>query len=100
MSQIELDLFNEPSKRPNFDRLKSSFKFVGKTDFYKIWEWSYRKKLDAKALPESADVQMYDKCTPEIEIEIEIEIEKEGEKTFPFFCVSCKFLLDIQYGVQ
>ena len=39
MSQIELDLFNEPSKRPNFDRLKSSFKFVGKTDFYKIWEF-------------------------------------------------------------
>ena len=28
---------------------------------------SYRKKLDAKALPESKDVQMYDKCTPEIE---------------------------------
>ena len=39
----------------------------------------YRKKLDAKALPESKDVQMYDKCTPEIEKEIEKEIEREKE---------------------
>ena len=38
----------------------------------------YRKKLDEKLLPESADVQMYDKCTPEIEIEKEIEIKKEN----------------------
>jgi predicted phage replisome organizer len=39
----------------------------------------YRKKLDEKLLPESADVQMYDKCTPEIEIEIEKEIEIKKE---------------------
>ena len=38
---------------------------------------SYRKKLDAKALPESKDVQMYDKCTPEIEKERDKETEKE-----------------------
>jgi predicted phage replisome organizer len=42
---------------------------------------SYRKKLDAKTLPKSADVQMYDKCTPEIEIEIEKEIEIKKENT-------------------
>ena len=41
----------------------------------------YRKKLDAKALPESKDVQMYDKCTPEIEKEIEKEIEIKKENT-------------------
>ena len=41
----------------------------------------YRKKLDEKLLPESADVQMYDKCTPEIEIEIEKEIEIKKENT-------------------
>lgn len=40
----------------------------------------YRKKLDAKALPESTNVQMYDKSTPEIEIEIEIEKKKEIKK--------------------
>ena len=40
----------------------------------------YRKKLDAKTLPESTDVQMYDKSTPEIEIEIEKEKKKELEK--------------------
>jgi uncharacterized phage protein (TIGR02220 family)/predicted phage replisome organizer len=35
----------------------------------------YRKKLDEKLLPESTDVQMYDKCTPEIEKEREIKKE-------------------------
>jgi len=35
----------------------------------------YRKELDAKALPESKDVQMYDKCTPELEKEREIKKE-------------------------
>ena len=35
----------------------------------------YRKELDAKALPKSKDVQMYDKCTPEIEKEREIKKE-------------------------
>ena len=42
----------------------------------------YRKKLDAKALPESKDVQMYDKSTPEIEKEIELEIEPKRESRF------------------
>ena len=37
----------------------------------------YRKKLDEKLLPESTDVQMYDKSTPEIEIEIKKEIKKD-----------------------
>jgi uncharacterized phage protein (TIGR02220 family)/predicted phage replisome organizer len=40
---------------------------------------SYRKKLDEKLLPESTDVQMYDKSTPEIEIETETETETEKE---------------------
>jgi predicted phage replisome organizer len=40
---------------------------------------SYRKKLDEKLLPESTDVQMYDKSTPEIEKEKELEIEKKKE---------------------
>ena len=42
---------------------------------------SYRKKLDEKLLPESVDVQMYDKSTPEIEKEIEIEKKKELENS-------------------
>lgn len=37
----------------------------------------YRKKLDEKLLPESTDVQMYDKSTPEIEREKEKEIKKD-----------------------
>jgi predicted phage replisome organizer len=40
----------------------------------------YRKKLDAKALPKSKDVQMYDKCTPEREKEREIKKELKIEK--------------------
>ena len=40
----------------------------------------YRKKLDAKSLPESTNVQMYDKSTPEIERDIEKEIKKEIKK--------------------
>lgn len=39
----------------------------------------YRKKLEAKALPESTNVQMYDKSTPEIERDIEKEIKKEED---------------------
>jgi uncharacterized phage protein (TIGR02220 family)/predicted phage replisome organizer len=44
---------------------------------------NYRKKLDEKLLPESTDVQMYDKSTPEIEKEIEKkkELEKEKQRT-------------------
>ena len=41
---------------------------------------SYRKKLDEKLLPESTDVQMYDKSTPEIEKEIERETDTEKSK--------------------
>jgi len=37
----------------------------------------YRNKLDAKALPENTDVQMYDKSTPELEREKEKEIKKD-----------------------
>lgn len=37
----------------------------------------YRKELDAKALPESKDVQMYDKSTPEREKERDKETEKD-----------------------
>jgi len=33
----------------------------------------YRKKLDEKLLPESTDVQMYDKSTPELELELKKE---------------------------
>lgn len=40
----------------------------------------YRKKLDAKSLPERTNVQMYDKSTPEIELEIELEKKKEIKK--------------------
>ena len=40
----------------------------------------YRKKLDEKLLPESTDVQMYDKSTPEIEREREIERDRYREK--------------------
>lgn len=37
---------------------------------------NYRKKIEAEKL---TSVQMYDKCTPEIEIDIEKEIEKDKE---------------------
>jgi predicted phage replisome organizer len=40
---------------------------------------SYRKKLDEKLLPESNDVQMYDKSTPEIERETEKETENKEQ---------------------
>jgi predicted phage replisome organizer len=46
----------------------------------------YRKKLDEKLLPESTDVQMYDKSTPEIERELEIEKKIEKKKELENSC--------------
>lgn len=46
----------------------------------------YRKKLDVKELSNPDDVQMYDKCTPELEKEIEKELETKKEKRENRFC--------------